>query len=93
MFSWLKVPDSPEVNWNDFTQVYVDYYKNITYSLYDREEKPVVYTNVPSIPIGGKGFGVDFSPITFLSSFYVNTCKGTVLFFIKNNFKKPLPQS
>lgn len=79
MFSWINNPEDAVVNWNDISQFYVEKYKCITHSAYDYEGKPVVYTKVPSVPIGGKGFGVEFAPITFLSIFYINTHKGKAI--------------
>lgn len=77
MFSWIHTAPVPEATWEEVTKLYIENYKFITVSEFDREIKPVVYgRNVPSIPIGGKGFGVDFTPITFLSCFYVQTKQG-----------------
>lgn len=59
------------------SNVYIDLYKKyITHSTIDYEEYPIVYRNVPSIPIGGKGFGVDFTPLTFLSCWFIQSRKG-----------------
>lgn len=72
------------------SHLYVDLFKKyITYSLIDYEELPIVYRNVPSIPIGGKGFGVDFTPITFLSCWFVQSRKG--LFFVKTHQRRFIP--
>lgn len=79
MFSWLKTAEPKEATWSEISQVYIEKYKCVTYSDIDREQRPVVYTNVPSVPIGGKGFDVDFEPITFLTSFFIHTHKGNVL--------------
>lgn len=76
MFSWLNIPEVKEATWSEITTLYVDFSKTVTHSVFDHEEFPVVYRNVPSIPIGGKGFGVDFTPLTFLSCFYVQSHKG-----------------
>lgn len=76
MFSWLKYSEPPQATWSEVTKLFLEYYKCITYSVIDHEEKACIYLNVPSVPIGGRGFGVDFTPITFLSSYSINTHKG-----------------
>lgn len=76
MFSWLNTPKPPETNWSEVSYFYVELYKHITHSEIDREEFPVVYGKVPSLPVGGKGFGIDFSPQTILSCFFVQSRKG-----------------
>lgn len=76
MFSWLKSPEPKEATWSEISQAFIEYYKCITYSVIDHEELPVVYTNVPSLPIVEEGVGVDFKPITFLTCFFIQTHKG-----------------
>ena len=76
MFSWLNSPEQQTATWNDTSTIFLEKFKCITYSTIDHEERPIIYTNVPSVPIGGKGFGVDFDPITFLSCFTIHTHKG-----------------
>lgn len=62
------------------SNLYVDLYKKyITHSTIDYEEVPIVYRNVPSIPVGGKGFGVNFTPLTFLSCWFIQSRKGWFL--------------
>lgn len=80
MFSWLKSPEPKEATWSEISQAYIEKFKCVTYSDIDREEHPVIYTNVPSIPVGGKGFNVDFDPISVLSSYYIQTHKGNTAF-------------
>lgn len=77
MFRWIYIPEVPQATWTEVSTFYLNLKKKITHSVYDREEFPVVYTKVPSIPIGGKGFGVNFTPLTFLSCFTINTHKGS----------------
>lgn len=80
MFSWLKTPEPKEATWSEISQAFIEYYKCITYSEIDHEERPVIYTNVPSLPVGGKGFGdIDFTPITFLTCYFIQTHKGNVV--------------
>lgn len=74
MYKWINLP--PDATWQEFSTLFVENYKCVTHSVLDHEVKPCIYTNVPSVPIGGKGFGVDFSPFTVYSSFYVQTRKG-----------------
>lgn len=75
MFEWLG-KDVPEATWSEINQVYLEYFKCITHSAIDRPVNPVVYINVPSIPVDGKEFGIDFTPITFVSSYFIHTHKG-----------------
>lgn len=79
MFSWINIPKRPEEDWSEKSTLYVERFKSVTYSEIDHEEFPVIYRGVPSIPVGGKGFGVDFTPLTFLSVFFVQTHKGKIL--------------
>lgn len=79
MFSWLRTKEPKQATWSEEAKLFLDFSKCITYSIIDHEENAVIYLNVPSVPIGGKGFGVDFTPITFLSSFYINSHKGITL--------------
>lgn len=79
MFSWINTPKVLEEDWSEKSTLYVERLKSVTYSEIDREEFPVIYRGVPSIPIGGKGFGIDFTPLTFLSVFFVRTHKGNTL--------------
>lgn len=83
MFSWLKSPEPKEATWSEINQAFIEYYKCITYSVFDHEEQPVVYTNVPSSPVVEEGFGIDFEPITFLTCYFVQTHKGSP----NNNWK------
>jgi hypothetical protein len=76
MFSWLNIPKVPDATWPEFSTLYIEHPKTITYSEIDREEFPVVYRNVPSLPVGGRGFGLDFTPLTFLSCFSVYSHQG-----------------
>ncbi|VEN52821.1 unnamed protein product [Callosobruchus maculatus] len=78
MFSWINTPK--ETTWTEISTLYVDrYLKDVTYSTIDRPEYPVVYRGIPSIPIGGRGFGgIDFTPITFLSVFFVQSHKAEI---------------
>lgn len=50
MYSWLKTDsekeEEPEVTWSEFTQLFLEQYKCVHVSEYDREEKPIVYTDV-----------------------------------------------
>lgn len=71
MFSWLNIPKVPEATWTEFSHIYIELFKTVTYSEIDHEEFPVVYRKVPSIPVGGKGFGVEFTPLTFLSCYSI----------------------
>ncbi len=76
MFRWLNIPKVPQATWLEVSKLYIEFYKTVTYSEIDHEEFPVVYRKVPSIPIGGRGFGVDFTPLTFLSCFSIYTHLG-----------------
>lgn len=77
MFSWINIPQAPEATWLEVTTLYVsNYLKRITYSEFDHPEKTIVLRNVPSISVGEELFGIDFKPLIFLSSFYVQTLKG-----------------
>ncbi|RZC35933.1 filamin-A [Asbolus verrucosus] len=67
-----------EATWSEISTIYVELFKTITYSEIDHEEFPVVYRKVPSIPIGGKGFGVSFAPLTFLSCYSINSHKAEI---------------
>lgn len=56
MYSWLKSDiepvEEPEVTWTEFTQLFRELYKCVHVSEYDREEKPVFYSElVPSGPL------------------------------------------
>lgn len=74
MFSWLKTPELKEASWSEINKTFIEYYKCITYSEIDHEEFPIVYTNVPSLPVISKE---DFSePITFLTCYFIHTHKG-----------------
>lgn len=77
MFSWLKTPEPKEATWSEISQTFIEYYKCITFSQIDREELPVVYTNVPSLPVAEESFSVEFNPITFLTCYFIQTHKGT----------------
>lgn len=77
MFSWLKTPEPKEATWSEISQAFIEYYKCITYSQIDREECPVIYTNVPSLPIIEEGFSADTKPITFLTCYFIQTHKGS----------------
>lgn len=69
------------VTWSERSNLYVDLYKKyITHSSIDYEEKPIVYRKVPSLPVGGKGFGVNFTPLTFLSCWFIQSRKGWFFF-------------
>lgn len=84
MFSWLNIPQPPEATWLDFASLYIGTTKKyIQYSETDGCETPIVLRGVPSIPVGGKGFGVDFTPLTFISCYYIQSTKG------KNTHKLP----
>nr|XP_023029307.1 filamin-A isoform X2 [Leptinotarsa decemlineata] len=90
MFSWINIPKVPEATWSEVTTLYIDdYLKTVTHSVIDHEEFPIIYRKVPSIPIGGKGFGVDFTPLTFLSVFYVQTHKAEIK-MPSGNIDKPI---
>lgn len=79
MFAWINIPKAPEATWSEISTLYLDnFLKDVTYSDVDRAHNPVVLRNVPSIPIGGKGFGIDFTPLSFLSCFHVDSRKGNV---------------
>ncbi|KAJ8947152.1 hypothetical protein NQ318_002514, partial [Aromia moschata] len=89
MFSWINIPKVPEATWSEVSTPYVELFKTVTYSEIDHKENPVVYRNVPSIPIGGKGFGVDFSPLTFLSCYFVQSHKAEIK-MPSGNIDKPV---
>lgn len=74
MYRWINLP--PDATWPEISTLFVELYKTVSHSILDKEIVPVVYTNVPSVPIGGLGFGVDFAPQTILTSYYVQTRKG-----------------
>lgn len=77
MFSWINTPKITEATWSEINTLFIENFKTITHSEIDREVIPIVYRNVPSIPIGGKGFGdIDFTPLTFMSCFFVQSHKG-----------------
>ncbi|KAJ8975974.1 hypothetical protein NQ317_000678 [Molorchus minor] len=89
MFSWINIPKVPEANWSEVSTLYIEQFKTITYSEVDHEETPVVYLNVPSIPIDGRGFGIDFTPITLLSCFFVQSHKAEIK-MPSGNIDKPI---
>lgn len=76
MYSWINEP--PQATWSEIATLFLENYKCLTYSEIDRQEIPAYYTKaVPSVPIGGKGFGgVEFAPITFLSVYFLQSKKG-----------------
>lgn len=80
MYSWINEP--PQATWSEIATLFLENYKCLTYSEIDREEIPGYYTkSVPSLPIGGKGFGgCDFAPITFLSVYFIQSHKGKMRF-------------
>lgn len=77
MFSWLKTSEPKEATWSEISQAFIEYYKCITYSTIDHEERPIIYTNVPSQPVAEESVGIDFNPITFLTCFFIQTHKGS----------------
>lgn len=50
MYPWQEPEpeqeEVPEVTWSEFTQLYLDHLKCVHVSEWDREEKPIVYTDV-----------------------------------------------
>ncbi|XP_049817038.1 filamin-A isoform X3 [Aethina tumida] len=90
MFSWINTPKITEATWSEINTLFIENFKTITHSEIDREVIPIVYRNVPSIPIGGKGFGdIDFTPLTFMSCFFVQSHKAEIK-MPSGNVDKPI---
>jgi len=75
MFGWNETGRQPEASWNDFSAIYRAFLKRVSVSEVDKEERPVCYACVPSNTSVEQTI-LDFSPITFLSCFFIQTAKG-----------------
>lgn len=81
MFGWDESEEIPEATWLDLSEYYRENYKCVTFSEYDREEKPVCYskehsqacTDIKLLPLITN---LAFNPITFLTCYYFQTHKG-----------------
>lgn len=78
---WLTERKDPPVNWDETTLYYRDFKRSVTLSEYDHAERMQVYFKEQDIPQNEVN-GCDFVPTNFLSSFFIQTHKGTSLFGI-----------
>jgi len=75
MYGWNETGRQPEASWNEFSAIYRAFFKRVSVSEIDKEERPVCYACVPSNTSVEKTI-LDFAPITFLSCFFIQTAKG-----------------
>lgn len=85
MFWELDEPPKEVVTtWQELSTFHRNWLKTITYSEFDRAEKPTCYTQI-SIKADSKeakGPGLDFLPLIFQSIFHVETKKGCGFIYV-----------
>ncbi|GBP12229.1 Filamin-A [Eumeta japonica] len=68
-----------DTTWQEISQYYFDNYKKyFSVSEFDKEEKPIVYSDVHKIRFNRTGLGLEFTPINFLTVYQINTRKAEV---------------
>lgn len=80
MYGWKDgghKEEPKEATWNEISTFQIlKGLKDVTVSELDHEEVPVFYSNVHRLRQNREGLGLDFTPITFLTCFNINTHKG-----------------
>lgn len=70
-------PKTPiEPNWDDLVLYYKTLYRTVTFSEFDKHEKPGYYFYEASIPANVDARSMSFIPTNFIQSYSVNTRKG-----------------
>lgn len=66
-----------ELDWKEQVQFYLDKTKKyFSVSEVDKEHFPSVYSEVHKIKFNKTGLGLEFTPINFLTIYYIDTRKG-----------------
>lgn len=74
--------EPPPVNWDDQTFYHKPIFKSITFSEFDKKEKPGYYFYEVDIPANVQERNLQFIQTNFIQSYSVNTRKGTFEEFI-----------
>lgn len=69
----------PEETWEEYNTFYKENYRFLTFSEFDHLEYVCVYDFEQIVPPWGE-IERDFIPLNFLSSYYMETRKGNIIF-------------
>lgn len=66
-----------ETNWDEVSEFYYDHTKKyFSVSEIDKEEIPIVFGEAHEIGFNKTAFGLDYTPLNFVSIFHIDTRKG-----------------
>lgn len=69
-----------EVTWEEISQFYFDNCKKyFSVSEIDKEETPIVFGEAHKIGFNKTGFGLDYTPLNFVTVYHIDTRKGWYL--------------
>lgn len=83
MYRWAEPEEAPPATWQEVTDFYRAWLKNITISEVDGEVRAIYYGSVPStvakecLLLTPDNFGTAFEGLVYLTQYYFNTRKGT----------------
>lgn len=75
-----------EVTWEEYSSFYFDNFKKyFSVSEVDKEENTIVFGETHKISFNKNNFGLDYTPLNFVTIYHIDTRKGWFKIFLKRN--------